>query len=60
MLELQAIEDALERSYGQKKVAAKMLGINADQLRYKVVKFFTVYPGIVRKYHTICNYYKLK
>jgi DNA-binding NtrC family response regulator len=60
MLELQAIEDALEKSFGQKTIAAKLLGINADQLRYKVLKYYNSFPDIVRGFDSICSDYRLR
>lgn len=57
ILELQAIEDALTRSFGQKAVAAKMLGLNVDQMRYKVLKLSKLYPHVVRNFFNICNKY---
>lgn len=58
-IELKAIEDALHRSYGQKTEAARLLGMNADQLRYKVLKFYKLQQINLQKYYTICKCYKL-
>jgi len=57
MLELQTIEDALERSFGQKTIAAEFLGLSADQLRYKVLKMKDKYPQLLNNFKNISNCY---
>jgi len=54
---LQTIEDALERSFGQKTIAAEFLGLSADQLRYKVLKMKDKYPQLLNNFKNISNCY---
>jgi len=37
-IELISIENALIKTYGNKSAAAKLLGMTADQMRYRVLK----------------------
>jgi len=59
MLELEAIDAALKKSYGQKAIAAEMLNINADQLRYKVLKLIKDYPELCKQFNQIAKTYKI-
>ena len=56
-VEIEAIEKALEKTYGQKAAAAKLLGMNADQMRYRVLKFFKQKPGLLEKYAYVLKSY---
>lgn len=58
-MELQEIDNALQRSYGQKAAAAQFLGMNADQLRYKIFKYYKKQHINLQKYSNICKCYKL-
>lgn len=58
-LELQSIDEALQKSFGQKAVAAEILGMNADQLRYKVLKYYKEFPEILNNFSSIKKGYKL-
>lgn len=60
MLELQSIDGALQKSYGQKAVAAGMLGMNADQLRYKILKMKKLHPNCFSGLKNIHKAYKFK
>jgi len=57
--ELKAIESALNETYGQKQAAAQLLGINMDQMRYRVMKFWDQFPDLVLKHPVITTRYKL-
>jgi DNA-binding NtrC family response regulator len=59
LLKLQSIESALQQSFGQKAKAAEIIGINADQLRYKILKLFKEFPDLVKTHNHIVKYYKL-
>ena len=55
--ELSEIEDALKKTFGQKEAAAQLLGMSADQMRYRVLKWWKInrshlisFPAIVEKY----------
>lgn len=56
-LELQEIDTALAKTYGQKSVAAKLIGLDSDQVRYRVLKYFQIEPDLVKKYDQIIKYY---
>ena len=58
-VELSSIENALKKTYGQKQAAADLLGMNADQLRYRVLKYWQQNPQMVNQYDSIVKYYKL-
>ena len=60
MLELRSIDEALQKSFGQKAVAAEMLGMNADQLRYKIFKLEKLHPNCFYGLKNINKAYKLK
>jgi DNA-binding NtrC family response regulator len=60
ILELQSINSALQKSFGHKAIAAEMLGINADQLRYKVLKLKNENPEIIGRYINITKAYKIE
>ena len=60
MLELRSIDEALQKSFGQKAVAAAMLGMTADQLRYKVLKQEKLHPNLFYGFKNIMKAYKLK
>ncbi len=57
--ELSSIEQALKKTYGQKQAAAELLGMNADQLRYRVLKYYKQSADIVKRFPSIIKYYKL-
>jgi DNA-binding NtrC family response regulator len=59
MLELQTIDAALQKSFGQKAAAAEMLGMNADQMRYKVLKITKEYPELLTQYKQVTKAYKI-
>ncbi|MHA1803813.1 MAG: sigma 54-interacting transcriptional regulator, partial [Promethearchaeota archaeon] len=56
--ELSAIEEALKKTYGQKRAAAVLLGMNADQMRYRVLKWVGKYKTLLDKYPYLRKYYK--
>jgi len=56
-IEIDAIEQALEKTFGQKEAAAQLVGMNADQLRYRVREFFRKNPGFIDDYKFIKKYY---
>ncbi|MFA7458277.1 MAG: helix-turn-helix domain-containing protein, partial [Bacteroidales bacterium] len=58
--ELRSIDEALQKSFGQKAVAAEMLGMNADQLRYKILKLEKLRPNCFYGLKNINKAYKLK
>jgi len=58
-IELEEIDTVLQKTFGQKSHAAKLLGLNSDQLRYKVLKISKNNPEIVRQFVYIRKYYKL-
>ena len=57
-IELQAIDEALCKTLGQKAKAAKLLGMTADQMRYRIITFCysTEYK---EKFRNIKHCYKL-
>ena len=57
--ELSTIEKALNETYGQKQAAAELLGMNADQLRYRVLKHWKSSTNHVIQFPSIVKYYKL-
>jgi len=57
-IELQAINTALGKTYGQKNRAAEIIGITADQMRYRVITYCKT-PMLKSKYKNIESYYKL-
>ena len=57
--ELTAIEEALRKTYGQKQAAAELLGMSADQMRYRVLKWWKSNKTILEKYSFIKKYYNL-
>jgi len=58
-IELKAIEEALIKTFGQKQAAANLLDMTADQMRYKVLKWWEHAPDIVSKFPEIIKRYKL-
>jgi len=58
--ELSAIEEALKKTYGQKQAAANLLGLSADQMRYRVLKWWKVFPQAFEDRTYIKKYYRLK
>ena len=56
-LELEAIDEALAKTYGKKAEAAKLLGMNADQMRYRVLKFYKENKIDMNKFRNIRKYY---
>ncbi len=56
--ELLAIENALKKTYGQKQAAAEILGMSADQLRYRVLKWWNMNKAVIANYSHIKKYYK--
>ncbi len=56
-VELEAIDKALERTYGQKAKAAALLHMNPDQLRYKVLKYKRLNADVVKKFKSIEKVY---
>mgnify|MGYP006296210405 CR=1 FL=1 len=56
-LELEEIEQALETTFGQKSKAAKLLGMNADQIRYRVLKAKDYILEKQDKFFNICKCY---
>jgi len=56
-LELEAIDKALSKTYGKKAEAAKLLGMNADQMRYRVLKYFKEMKVDFGKFKNIRTYY---
>lgn len=59
MLEMQSIDSALQKSFGQKAIAAELLGINADQLRYKALKLIKKYPELFIRFKQLTKAYKI-
>ena len=57
--ELSSIENALKKTFGQKHAAAELLGMNADQMRYRVLKYWKQTPDMVNHFSSIVKYYKL-
>lgn len=57
-IELQAIDDALGETYGQKTEAARLIGMTADQMRYRVITSYNS-PEFNAKFINIKRYYKL-
>jgi transcriptional regulator with GAF, ATPase, and Fis domain len=57
LLELEKIESALLRNLGRKTETARELGLNPDQLRYKVKRLFQEIPEQVNLYPTIVRCY---
>jgi len=57
-INLQRIEDALEETYGQKRKTAELLGLNLDQLLYKIKKYIKSDPEIVASFPNIVENYK--
>lgn len=58
--ELAMINKALRNTYGQKQRAAELVDLNADQLRYRVLKHWRDNREIVKKYSAIIKNYKLE
>jgi len=58
--ELTAIERSLAKTFGQKQAAGELLSMSADQLRYRVLKWWKFFPKIIDKFPNIKRYYKLK
>ncbi len=56
-LELEAIDIALERTFGQKTEAAKLLCMSADQLRYRVLKYQKIDFSLVNRFSNVIKYY---
>jgi transcriptional regulator with PAS, ATPase and Fis domain len=48
-LERQLVVQALERAHGNQTHAGQLLGINRDQIRYRIEKFGLAKPGSARK-----------
>jgi two-component system, NtrC family, response regulator AtoC len=48
-VERQLVVQALERAHGNQTHAGQLLGINRDQIRYRIEKFGLERPGSVRK-----------
>lgn len=59
MLELEAIEVALQKTNGKKSEAAGNLGISLDQLHYKIIKLSKTVKKNYRNYPTIVKAYKV-
>jgi transcriptional regulator with PAS, ATPase and Fis domain len=59
MVELEAIDMALDKCVGRKNVASEKLRITPDQMRYKVLKYNRLYPSLIQRYQNIVNYYNL-
>lgn len=55
--EMDEIESALKKSYGQKAIAASLMGISADQLRYKVLKLKREYPELLAQFPNLIKAY---
>ena len=58
-LELEAIDNALAKTYGKKAEAAKLLGMNADQMRYRVLKYGKDNERLIMKFDNIKKYYRI-
>lgn len=56
-LELQEIDNALAKTYGQKSAAAQLLGLDSDRMRYRIMKYYQAEPDRVKKYNQIMKYY---
>ncbi len=48
-VERQLVVQALERAHGNQTHAGQLLGINRDQIRYRIEKFGLERPGVARK-----------
>ena len=59
-IELTAIENALKQTYGNKSAAAKFLGMTADQMRYRVLKWWKIDHSLLSSFANIIEKYKLK
>jgi len=58
-VELQQIDAALNEAKGRKGEASKLLNLDADQMRYRiVVKYKELYPNLVKQYPNIYKAYK--
>lgn len=58
-IELNAINNALKKTFGSKEEAANLLRLNADQLRYRVRKHIDVIRLDSLRYEYIKKYYKI-
>jgi len=59
-IELISIENALIKTYGNKSAAAKLLGMTADQMRYRVLKWWKIDNSLFSSYSNIIKKYKLE
>lgn len=57
LIELEAIEKALEKAHGKKSDAAKILGMSLDQMRYRVEKLRSILNGQRSLFPFITNKY---
>ena len=55
--ELTSINEALNKTYGNKTEAAKILKISVDAMRYKVMKYFSDNPYFLKEYEYIVKFY---
>jgi DNA-binding NtrC family response regulator len=60
LVELQHIDNSLERCGGVKKKAAALLKLKADDMRYRVYKHRKAYPKIIYNFKNIIKHYDLK
>lgn len=58
LIDLQAIDNALKKTYGKKSEAANTLNMNSDRLRYKILKYSREYPELINQFSSIKKYYK--
>jgi two-component system response regulator HydG len=58
MIELEEIDKALEKTYGNKTEAAKLLNLTPDQIRYKLIKYGKINPAMVNKFLNIIKHYR--
>jgi len=59
-VQLDAIENALKKCYGNKKIAAQLINRSPDQLLYFIKKKVWIkYSNLLLGYPIICKYYKL-
>lgn len=60
LTELGEIEKALSETYNRKGIAAEMLNMSADNLRYRVLKYHKKFPQLFDQFQRIFKVYKLE
>lgn len=56
-LQLQDIDQALNRTYGQKTAAGNLLSLDLDQMAYRVKKYARKHPDLLQHFTHIREYY---